>query len=73
MGAQSELLNLVGQAGVTASKIGEGLKPSKSVNIDGEMAKYARQMRDAKLQTAKSNAQLAKLKLENFKMKMGGN
>ena len=65
MGAQSALMGIAGSAeGVvsTFSKINE-----KASGMDAQMADYARQMRDAKLQTAKNNAQLSKLRLEKMK------
>ena len=68
MGAQSSLLNLVSQSGVAASK-GIG---TIDINKDSQMADYARQMRDAKLQTAKNNAKMSKLRLEKMKKVVGG-
>lgn len=68
MGAQSTLLNLVSQSGVAASK---GLG-SLDVNVDEQMADYARKMRDAKLKTAQNNASISKLRLDKMKKAIGG-
>ena len=42
------------------------------VNKDEEMAKYAREMRDAKLKTAKNNAKISSLRLKQLRAKLKG-
>ena len=69
MGAQSSLLSLVNTVtSATGSAIG-GAK--KITNTDSQMADYARQMRDAKLESAKNNAKMSKLRLEKMKKVVG--
>lgn len=70
MGAQSALLGLVNSVtGATSSAIASGLK---NVSNDQTMADYSRQMRDAKLATAKNNAAMSKIRLEKMKKVTGG-
>ena len=69
--AQSSMLALVGTAGVAASKMSSNLGQME-VNKDEEMAKYAREMRDAKLKTAKNNAKISGLRLKQLRAKLKG-
>ena len=67
------MLALVGTAGVAASKMSSNLgQMQMEVNKDEEMAKYAREMRDAKLKTAKNNAKISGLRLKQLRAKLKG-
>lgn len=72
--AQNSMLALVGTAGVAASKMSSNLgqMDQMEVNKDEEMAKYAREMRDAKLKTAKNNAKISGLRLKQLRAKLKG-
>ena len=69
--AQSSMLALVGTTGVAASKMSSNLGKVE-VQKDEEMAKYAREMRDAKLKTAKNNAKMSGLRLKQLRAKLKG-
>ena len=71
--AQNSMLALVGTSGVAASKMSSNLgQMQMEVNKDEEMAKYAREMRDAKLKTAKNNAKISSLRLKELRAKLKG-
>lgn len=83
--AQNSMLALIGTAGVAGSKMASNLGDSgdsqmssilsqKQMDIqkDEEMAKYAREMRDAKLKTAKNNAKMSGLRLKELRAKLKG-
>lgn len=72
--AQNSMLALVGTAGVAASKMSSNLgqMDKMEINKDEEMAKYAREMRDAKLKTAKNNAKISGLRLKELRAKLKG-
>lgn len=69
--AQNSMLALVGTAGVAASKVSSNLGKVE-IQKDEEMAKYAREMRDAKLKTAKNNAKISGLRLKELRAKLKG-
>ena len=69
--AQNSMLALVGTTGVAASKMSSNLGKVE-VQKDEEMAKYAREMRDAKLKTAKNNAKMSGLRLKQLRAKLKG-
>ncbi|MBO7079087.1 MAG: hypothetical protein J6W64_04695 [Bacilli bacterium] len=72
MGAQSSLLSLVSSVtGATGNTI-SGVKKLQGQNVDSQMADYARQMRDAKLKTAKNNMKLSKIRLQKINKTMEG-
>ena len=72
--AQNSMLALVGTTGVAASKMSNNLGQMEQleINKDEEMAKYAREMRDAKLKTAKNNAKISGLRLKELRAKLKG-
>ncbi|MBO7695611.1 MAG: hypothetical protein J6T10_23530 [Methanobrevibacter sp.] len=70
MGAQSSLLSLVNTATSATGTAISGV--SKVTNTDSQMADYARKMRDAKLETARNNAKMSKLRLDKMKKVIGG-
>lgn len=53
MGAQSSMLALVGAAGVTASKMAQGISESNDGGKSKQMAQKARQNRDQMLEARK--------------------
>ena len=69
--AQNSMLALVGTTGVAASKMSSNLGKVE-IQKDEEMAKYAREMRDAKLKTAKNNAKISGLRLKELRAKLKG-
>lgn len=73
MGAQSSLLALTG-AITGAANVASGItsKMSENKGIDSQMAEYARKMRDAKLEIARNNAKMSKLRLDKMKKVVGG-
>lgn len=73
MGAQSSLLALTGAITGAVAATGEiKSKISGKAGVDSQMADYARQMRDAKLQTAKYNAKMSKLQFQKMKKEVRG-
>ena len=75
--AQNSMLALIGTAGVAASKMSNNLGQMDQmdqieINKDEQMANYAREMRDAKLKTAKNNAKISGLRLKELRAKLKG-
>ena len=71
--AQNSMLALLGTSGVAASKMSNNLgQKQMDIQKDEEMAKYAREMRDAKLKTAKNNAKMSGLRLKELRAKLKG-
>lgn len=64
MGAQSSLLALTG-AITGATNTASGI--ASKIGTDSQMADYARKMRDAKLEIARNNAKMSKLRLDKMK------